>query len=332
LGSLEPGSDRIHGGGTVGPVPKVDVVIVSYNSEQHLRACVEPLAGTPDVRVIVVDSASSDGTLESVHDLPISTVPLSENRGFAHACNVGWQLGSAPYVLLLNPDAVIDMESLNRLVAVAERVPRIGAVAPKIVNTDGSLDFSLRRFPRLRSTYSQALFLHRLFPHAAWSDELVRDPQAYEQPGSPEWASGACLLVRRGALERLGGLDDGFFLYCEDRDLCRRLRDAGLELRFEPDAIAVHEGGASAPRAALLPVLAASRVRYARKHQADYVAFLERLGIALGALTHAVVTRGGLASRRGHVRALARALSVRRRGAYAKGRSKSGPSAELDEP
>jgi N-acetylglucosaminyl-diphospho-decaprenol L-rhamnosyltransferase len=290
-------------------VAQVDVVVVSYNSEDHLRACVEPLAHVPEVRVIVVDSASTDGTIESVSDLPISIVGLSENRGFAHACNVGWRKGDAPFALFLNPDATIDGESLRRLVRVAEDAPRIGAVAPKIVADDGSLDLSQRRFPRLRSTYAQALFLHRLFPSAEWTDELVRDGEAYERPGTPEWASGACLLVRRSALDHLDGLDDGFFLYCEDLDLCRRLRDTGLEIRFEPGAVAVHEGGASAPRTSLLPVLAASRVRYARKHQAAPVALLERLGVALGALTHAVVARGGPAARRGHLRALARAVS-----------------------
>ena len=288
---------------------QVDVVVVSYNSEDHLRSCVEPLAHVPEVRVIVVDSASTDATIESVSDLPISIVGLSENRGFAHACNVGWRKGDAPFALFLNPDATIDGESLRRLVGAAEAAPGIGAVAPKIVADNGSLDLSQRRFPRLRSTYAQALFLHRLFPSAEWTDELVRDTNAYERPGTPEWASGACLLVRRSALERLDGLDDGFFLYCEDLDLCRRLRDAALEIRFEPGAVAVHEGGASAPRTSLLPVLAASRVRYARKHQSAPVALLERLGVALGALTHAVVARGGLAARRGHLRALAQAVS-----------------------
>lgn len=288
---------------------QVDVVVVSYNSEEHLRACVEPLANAPGVRVIVVDSASTDATIESVSDLPIAVVGLTENRGFAHACNVGWRKGDAPFALFLNPDATIDGESLRRLLRVAEEAPRIGAAAPKIVADDGSLDLSQRRFPRLRSTYAQALFLHRLFPRADWSDELVRESGAYQRPGAPEWASGACLLVRRSALERLDGLDEGFFLYCEDLDLCRRLRDAGLEIQFEPDAVAVHEGGASAPRTSLLPVLAASRVRYARKHQSAPVALLERLGVALGALTHAIVARGGIAARRGHLRALVRALS-----------------------
>jgi N-acetylglucosaminyl-diphospho-decaprenol L-rhamnosyltransferase len=290
-------------------VAQVDVVVVSYNSEDHLRSCVEPLAHVPEIRVIVVDSASTDATIESVSDLPISIVGLSENRGFAHACNVGWRKGDAPFALFLNPDATIDAESLRRLVRAAEDAPRIGAVAPKIVADDGSLDLSQRRFPRLRSTYAQALFLHRLFSQAEWTDELVRNREAYRHPGTPEWASGACLLVRRSVLERLGGLDEGFFLYCEDLDVCRRIRDAGLEIRFEPDAVAVHEGGASAPRTSLLPVLAASRVRYARKHQSAPVALLERFGVALGALTHAIVARGGLAARRGHLRALARALS-----------------------
>jgi N-acetylglucosaminyl-diphospho-decaprenol L-rhamnosyltransferase len=294
-------------------VPEVQAVVVSYNSEDELRACVEPLTAMPGVSVCVVDSASSDGTLASVADLDLTAIPLAENRGFAHACNAGWRRGSEPYVLFLNPDATIDRDSLDRMVAVAEADAAIGAVAPRIVEPDGALDYSLRRFPRLRSTYAQALFLHRVFPRAPWTDELERRASAYDRTGSPEWASGACLLVRRTALERLGGLDEGFFLYCEDLDLCRRLRDAGYDIRFEPSAVVVHEGGASAPRSALLPVLAASRVRYAQLHQPPHVALLERLGIALGALTHAVISRGGASARRGWLRALVRSLSPRPR-------------------
>jgi N-acetylglucosaminyl-diphospho-decaprenol L-rhamnosyltransferase len=294
-------------------VPSVDAVVVSYNSAGELRACVEPLAAMPGVAVFVVDSASSDGSLESIADLPLERMPLAENRGFAHACNAGWKAGSAPYVLFLNPNTTLDRGSLERMVAVAESAPEAGAVAPRITEPDGALDFSQRRFPRLRSTYAQALFLHRLFPRAAWTDELERDTAAYERPGSPDWASGACLLVRREALERVGGMDEGFFLYCEDLDLCKRLRDAGYTVLYEPAAVVVHEGGASAPRSALLPVLAASRVRYAHLHEPAHRALLERLGIALGALTHALVSRGGPSVRRGWLWALGRALSPRPR-------------------
>jgi GT2 family glycosyltransferase len=289
------------------PRLSVDVVVVSYNSRGHLRECVEPLAGVPGIRVLVVDSASTDDTLATIADLPVEAVPLGENRGFAYACNVGWTRGDAPFVLFLNPDASIDPQSIERLVEAAQD-PEVGATAPKIVDPSGGLDFSLRRFPRLRSTYAQALFLHRLFPRSTWSDELVRDLDAYMRPGAPEWASGACLLVRRDVLERLGGLDEGFFLYCEDLDLCRRVRDAGFEVRFEPGSVAIHEGGASTPRASLLPVLAASRVRYAQKHQSAPVAFFERLGIALGALTHVLISRGGVAARRGYLSSISAAF------------------------
>ena len=283
--------------------PLVDVVVVSYNSRAELAGCVEPLLSVPEAHVIVVDNASSDGSLDAVREFPVTAIQLTRNGGFATGVNAGWRAGSAPYVLILNPDARTDAASLHALTRALEE-PRVGAAAPRIHHEDGSLDNSQRVFPRLRSTYAQALFLHRVFPRATWTDELVRDENAYARRGTPDWVSGACILVRRDALVELGGLDEGFFMYCEDIDLCRRLRSAGYELVFEPAASVVHLGGASAPRAALLPALAASRVRYARKHRGWVVAFLERVGVGLGAATHALVGRGGRAMRAGHARAL----------------------------
>jgi hypothetical protein len=287
----------------------VDVVVVSYNSHGDLRECVEPLAAVENVHVIVVDNASTDGSLEVIADLPITGIARRQNGGFGAGCNTGWRAGRAPYVLLLNPDARIDVDSLGRLVTVLEAAPGAGAIAPRITHIDGKLDYSQRRFPRLRSTYARALFLHRLFPTSPWVDEVVRDTAAYAKPGSPDWVSGACILVRRSVLEQLDGFDEGFFMYCEDIDLCRRLRDAGHELLYEPAATVVHEGGASAPRASLLPVLAASRLLYAAKHGSAPAALLERFGIALEGLTHVVVSRGGRAMRAGHARAFLLALT-----------------------
>jgi GT2 family glycosyltransferase len=105
-------------------------------------------------------------------------------------------------------------------------------------------------------------------------------------------------------LEQLDGLDEEFFMYGEDIDLGRRMRAAGYEIAFEPAAVVSHEGGASAPRAQLLPVLAASRLRYAAKHRRQGGALLERIGIALGSFTHMLLGRGGRAARIGHARAL----------------------------
>jgi N-acetylglucosaminyl-diphospho-decaprenol L-rhamnosyltransferase len=288
-----------------------DVVVVSYNSRGDLRGCVEPLSGLPDVHVVVVDNASADGSLDAVADLPVATIALERNGGFSHGCNAGWRSASAPSVLFLNPDARIDAQSVRRLREVLETQPAVGAVAPRILHADGTLEHSQRRFPRLRSTYARALFLHRLFPAASWTDELVRDPAAYDVAGAPDWVSGACILVRRSVLEELDGFDEGFFMYCEDIDLCRRLRSAGHELVFEPQAVVSHEGGASAPRTSLLPVLAASRIRYAAKHRSTAGALLERLGVALEALTRLVVSRGGWPARAGHARSLVLAVSQR---------------------
>jgi GT2 family glycosyltransferase len=287
----------------------VDVVVVSYNSRDRLRACVEPLLDLPGVHVIVVDNASPDSSLEVVRDLPLSAIQLSENGGFAHGVNAGWRAGSSEYVLLLNPDARIGEDALRVLSGVLDTEPGVGAAAPRIMDSDGSLDYSQRRFPRIRSTFAQALFLHRIFPTASWSDELIRDDDAYASRAYPDWVSGACILLRRTVLEQLSGLDEAFFMYSEDVDLCRRLRTAGYEIAFEPSAVVEHEGGASAPRAHLLPVLAASRLRYAVKHRSRTAAFLERVGIALGSLTHAALGRGGRTARAGHARALRLALT-----------------------
>lgn len=290
-------------------VATIDVVVVSYNSRPHLRSCVEPLCRLDGVHVVVVDNASADESVATVADLPVTVIARPDNAGFAVGSNDGWRVGSGTVVLFLNPDASIDEASLRRLAAALEQDGGAGAAVPRIEHPDGSLAYSLRRFPRLRSTFAQALFLHRVFPRAAWPDELVKDEAVYARAGSPEWASGACLLVRRSALVELDGWDEGFFLYGEDVDLCRRLRAAGYELRYEPDSLAVHHEGASASRAAALPLLAAARIRYARKHLPPLAAALERVGVGLWALTHVVVSRGGAADRKGHAQALRLVIS-----------------------
>jgi GT2 family glycosyltransferase len=286
----------------------VDVVVVTHNSRTCIRDCVSPFVDADGVRVIVVDNASIDGTPSETSTLPVSAIDLETNVGFSSGCNTGWRSGHSPLVLLLNPDARIDVDSLERMARVLEQSPRVGAVGPTIVDSEGHLTFSQRSFPRVRSTFGQALFLHRVFPRARWADEVIRDPEAYVTAGSPDWVSGACLLVRRTLLEALGGLDEGFFLYCEDTDLCRRIRTSGYDIRFEPSATCRHAGGASSPRSSLLPVLAKSRIRYARKHYRWPAAILERVGIGLGAAVHVVVSRGGLSVRAGHARSLREAL------------------------
>lgn len=283
----------------------VDAVVVSYESRARLRGCVEPLAAIEDVRVVVVDNASVDGSLEAVSDLPVTRVRRTTNGGFAVGCNEGWRTGEAPFVLFLNPDARIGERSLRQLVAALRDDPRAGAAGPLIRGADGTVSPSQRRFPRLPHLVAYAVFLHRAFPGAAWADDVVREERAYRAAGAPDWLSGACLLVRRPLLERLGGFDERFFLYAEDVDLCRRIRSLGYEVRFVPGAVAEHEGGASAPKGATLPLLARSQAVYAAKHFGRAHALAFRLLLAAGLASHAVVTP---ARRRAYVRAALAAL------------------------
>jgi GT2 family glycosyltransferase len=284
----------------------VDVVVVAYNSRDRLREAVAPLADARGVSVVVVDNACPDRSFEVVEDLAaVRVVHTPVNGGFSYGCNAGWRSGTAPYVLFLNPDATIEPAALARLAAVLDDDPGAGIVGPRTLGEDGSVDFTIRRYPSLVSTYAQALFLHRVAPRAAWVDEVVRDETAYTRRATVDWLSGSCLLVRRSTLEEIGGLDEGFFFYSEDIDLCRRVdRDAGQAVVFTPDATCVHAGGTSNPRAQLLPMLAASRLRYARRHRGRVAALAERVGIGLGEALRSVVGAGGASYRRGHRAAL----------------------------
>lgn len=301
VGTIETDSRALAG-------TSVDVVVVSYNSSSTLPGCVEPLTGVPGVAVTVVDNASSDGSAETVAGLPLRLVRAPRNGGFSYGCNLGVREGRAPYVLLLNPDARIDLPTLAVLIRALSSEPRLGVVGPRLIAEDGRLAWSQRRFPRLRSTFARAFFLHHVLPRARWVDELIRDPAAYGRAGEPDWLSGACLLVRRTALEGVGGFDEGFFLYSEDVDLFRRLREAGWRARFEPSAVVRHVGGASAPRHRTERIAAQSRVRYARKHHGLLVAVVEATGVALEGLTHAFASLHRPAWARGYAAAAVAAL------------------------
>jgi N-acetylglucosaminyl-diphospho-decaprenol L-rhamnosyltransferase len=287
--------------------PLVDVVVVAYNSRATLRDCVAPLAGEPDFTITVVDNASSDETLAVVSDLPVRALRQATNGGFAVGCNRGAAEGGAPWLLFLNPDATIAPNDVRML---AEAAARDGAavVGPRLLGADGQLAWSQRRFSRLRSTWSQAVFLHRIAPKAAWSDELVRDAGRYRAARDVEWLSGACLLVRRDIYESLNGFDERYFLYCEDMDLCARTWGAGHVVRFEPRAVARHIGGASSGEGETLPLVARSRILYARRHFKPLAVPLEALGLALTFATHALSSLQRPALRRGHTAALAAAL------------------------
>lgn len=251
----------------------VDVVVVAYRSGSHLRASVEPLCNEPDLHVIVVDNACPERSTAQVEGLPVELVEMGRNAGFGAGCNSGAGRGRGDAILFLNPDATIAPSDVRALAAVLDGDPSCAAVGPRILETNGELQLSMRRAPRLRSAFGEAFFLHHLFRHAAWPTEIVRI--GYDTPREVEWLSGAVLCARRSAFEQVGGFDERLFLYSEDTDLCTRLRERGYALRYEPGALARHAGGGSAPRSSLVALKAEGRVTYARLHErrARYLAF-----------------------------------------------------------
>lgn len=282
------------------PDPLVDVVVVAHRSRDVLRDCVEPLAAWPRARVVAVDTDSGDGALETVADLGVETVQAPRNGGFGYGCNLGVRLGGAPWLCFLNPDVRIEPGDVELLARRLAREPRAAVVGPRIEDERGRLQPSRRRFPRLRSTIATALFLQRLAPRSTWADEVEHDPAAYLQAGPVDWLTGACLLVRRDSFEAVGGFDEGYFLYSEEIDLSRRLRDRGMATLYEPAARCTHAGGGSAPRAALLAAQLRSRVRYAAIHEGTANARLTALAMALFSLVRVPLSvgRGGQAAGR----------------------------------
>ena len=172
-------------------------------AQETLRGCVEPLAAHPDVRVTVVDNASPGRPARDDRRPPgRRRSARARNGGFSYGCNLGAAARHRAVPAVPQPGRADRRRRARR--AGRRRcapTPAPALVGPRILDDDGALAYSLRRFPRLRSTYAQALFLHRLWPHAAWTRRADPRPAAYERPGTPEWVSGACMLVRRDAYE-----------------------------------------------------------------------------------------------------------------------------------
>jgi N-acetylglucosaminyl-diphospho-decaprenol L-rhamnosyltransferase len=221
------------------------IVIVSYNVRDRLRDCLRNLSGQ---RVFVVDNASGDGSAAMARtEFPaVELIANTDNRGFAAACNQGIAASAEEFILILNPDTLATPSALQTLLDVMQADPRAGACGPRILNPDGSLQPSCRRFPTLPRLLLDEFGLGKLFPHSKLFGGYRMTWWAHDQLREVDQLMGAALLLRRAALEQVGPFDERFFMYFEEVDLCLRLHDAGWKVLFVPDAQVVHLGGQSA--------------------------------------------------------------------------------------
>jgi N-acetylglucosaminyl-diphospho-decaprenol L-rhamnosyltransferase len=223
--------------------PAVAAVVVTYNAEPWIEKCLTSLSG---VDTVVVDAGSTDGTLETVRDrFPAVRLVHAENRGLGAAWNLGIRDTESRYVLLLNSDAWLVGDALSRLVAFADRRPEAALVGPRLLNPDGSLQRSVRGFPTLWRLATEYFFLRKLAPRSDALNGFYAGGFDHDEVREAEVVMGACMLVRRIAIDRVGPLDEEYFLFSEETDWCYRFRAAGWQVVFFPGAECVHVGGAS---------------------------------------------------------------------------------------
>jgi hypothetical protein len=224
----------------------LSVVVVTYNARGHVERCLETVAEGPH-EVIVVDNASTDGTQELVRERFPSArlIELPENIGFGAANNVGMEAAGGDYSLLLNSDAWPRADGIESLRAIAEANPEVGIAGPRLVGPDGRLQKSVRGFPTLWRLATEYFLLRKLAPGSRLLNNFYGSGFDYGSRRPAEFLMGAVLLLRRDAVEEVGGFDPAFFMFSEEVDLCYRMRAAGWAVEFTPDAEFVHLGGAS---------------------------------------------------------------------------------------
>ncbi|HEY0415970.1 MAG TPA: glycosyltransferase family 2 protein [Gaiellaceae bacterium] len=221
----------------------VSVVVVTYNALPWLEQCLDSVRGRD---VVVVDHGSTDGTLELVRERhPDVRIVEQENKGMGGGNNAGMRVARGRYVLLLNSDAWVVGDALDRLVAYAEAHPEAAVVGPRLRNLDGTLQRSVRAEPTLWRLATEYLFIRKLAPRTNLLNPLYVGGFDHETAAEADWLYGPALLVRREAVEQVGGFDEDFFMFSEEVDWMTRFRRAGWKVLFYPAAEVVHVGGAT---------------------------------------------------------------------------------------
>lgn len=264
-------------------VMDLSIVIVSWNVRDLLRAC---LASIKDSRlcqsfeVFVVDNASSDGSADMVaREFPwVNLLRNSANAGFTRGNNQALALCRGRYVLFLNPDTRVEDDALAAMVAYMDAHPATGALGPQLRYGDGSLQSSRRRFPTFGTALFESTPLTWHWPGNPWAARYHMAGTPDDQTQPVDWVVGAALLARRAVVEQIGGFDEGYFMYSEELDWCRRASQAGWGTVYLPVARVIHYEGKSSEQAIAARHIRfqTSKLRYFRKYHGTAAAALLR--------------------------------------------------------
>ena len=284
---------------------ELSTIIVSYNTRALTLRCIQTLCDDTPIdashEVFVVDNASADGSADAVEQRfpDVRVVRSVTNVGFGPANNQAIAAARGRQILLLNSDAFVHANAISRMSACLDAHPDVGVVGPKLLNADGTLQPSVWPFPSPCRRWIEAIGLSRLFA-TSWS---LRDWRrwSHDVAANVPWAIGACLMIRRDAIDAVGGFDESFFLYGEETDLQRRIADAGWRVRFLPAAIATHIAGGSggAQSARVFTEFNRGGERFVRKHHGRLGLLSARAATLVGSTIRVAAFGIASAARRG---------------------------------
>jgi hypothetical protein len=264
----------------------LSVVIVNWNVRELLRGCLKSVLtskqlGGLAMEVIVVDNASSDGSVEMIRRefSEVKLIANERNLGFTGGNNQGIAASRGRYILLLNPDTEVIGDALVEMVKYMDANPDVGALGPKLLNPDGSVQSSRRRFPTPATAFLESTFLQWWFPRNRAVRLYHILDRSDDETQEVDWVTGACILIRREAIEEVGLLDAGFFMYSEELDWCRRARGKGWKVVYLPKAKVIHYGARSSEQVKPFQHIQfqRSKIRYFRKYHGRSFALLLRL-------------------------------------------------------
>ena len=259
----------------------LSIIIVNWNVRDLLQRCLLSICHQRPIplEVIVVDSASSDGSVEMVQrEFPqVKLVAHAQNLGYARGNNLGMEHATGRYLMILNPDTEMVGDALSTMVRYLDAHPEVGAIAPQLRYPDGTLQPSRRRFPTLTTAFWESTLLHQWFPNNRYARryhmadeplEASAPSRDEEKPQAVDWLVGAALMMRRATWRQVGPLDEDFFMYFEELDWCRRCQAAGWQRRYLPTARIIHHEGKSSEQvvAARATRFQYSKIRYFTKY------------------------------------------------------------------
>jgi N-acetylglucosaminyl-diphospho-decaprenol L-rhamnosyltransferase len=260
----------------------LSIVIVSWNVRDLLRQCLHSVLAnsqTCRLEVIVVDNVSTDGSAEMVRaEFPdVHLIVNAENRGFPAANNQGLAIAEGRYTLILNPDTEIVGDALATMVAYADTHPDVGVVGPQLLNEDRSVQSSRRRFPTLATALFESTWLQPCAPRRLLERYYVQD-QPDDVTLDVDWVKGAAVMARRETVEQVGPMDEGYFMYSEELDWCKRFKNASWRVIYLPTAQIIHYGGRSSDQVVTSRHIhfQTSKVHYFRKHHGRFASEILR--------------------------------------------------------